>query len=194
MADSTENLPKKKLTNRHRSFIDEYFRHNMNATEAYCSVYPKASRDSARARAVELLANISIQKEINKRLTEKAMSADEVLARLSGMARASIMPFIRITDEGFVYFDFSNPDAQEYLYLIKKIKTKRSRRIGGKGEDADEWEDEWMEVELYDSQAALEKIGKYHKLFLEKSEISLNTVEDLTPIVDLINRAKERGE
>lgn len=175
MSDVKTTTPTLKLSNKHRAFVDEYFRHNMNATDAYCAVYPNASRDSSRAMAAKLLTKVNIQQEITKRLKDKSMGADEVIARLSGMARASTKPFIRITNEGFVYFDFSNPEAQEYLYLIKKIKTKRSRRIDGKGKAATEWEDEWVEVELYDSQAALEKIGKYHKLFVEKEDAPAST-------------------
>ena len=82
------------------------------------------------------------------------------------------MPFIRITEDGFCYFDFNNPDAKNYFYLIKKIRTKRQRRISGGGEDGpEEWEDEWVEVELYDAQAALSLLGRHHKLFTDNVDI-----------------------
>ena len=142
----------------------------MNGTEAYRRLHPKTNYDSCRANASKLIANANIRAEISKRLDEQAMPKSEVLARLSGMARASTFKFIRITEEGFCYFDFSDPEAEEYFYLIKKIKTKRTRRLEGKGKDAEPWEDEWVEVELHDSQAALEKIGSYHKLFEPKEE------------------------
>ena len=83
-----------------------------------------------------------------------------------------MLPFIRITDEGFTYFDFSHPDAKNYFHLIKKIKTKRTRRVEGRGDDAEVWEDEWVEVELHDAQAALEKIGKYHGLFIDRTDVT----------------------
>ncbi len=158
----------------------------MNGTEAYSRLYPKATRDSCRTLAANLLAKVGIQALISTRLDEMAMTKNEVLARLSGMARASTFPFIRVTDEGFVYFDFSNPDAMEYLYLIKKIKTKRTRRLEGKGEIAEPWEDEWVEVELYDSQAALEKLGRYHRLEQPDQDVS-TTVNNLSSLpADLI--------
>lgn len=160
------------ISYKHKAFIDEYFRCNMNATEAYFNVYSSKNRNNARTSAATLLAKPNIQEEINRRLTEKAMGSDEVLARLSAMARASLLPFIKITDEGFVYFDFSHPDAKEYLFLIKKIKTKRTRRLEGKGESSEVWEDEWVEVELHDSQSALEKIGKYHKMFIDRIDVT----------------------
>lgn len=161
-----------KVKTKHKRFIDEYFKHNMNATEAYLVVYTRCKRDSARANGSKLLAMDNIQAEISRRLTIQAMGAEEVLARLANIARASTFPFIRISTDGFVYFDFSNPEAKEYLYLIKKIKTKRSRRVEGNGHSAEEWEDEWVEVELHDAQSALEKIGRYHKLFADRVEVT----------------------
>lgn len=98
------------------------------------------------------------------------MGADEVLDRLGRWARGSHQPFIKISDNGFIYFDFSNPEALKHIDLIKKIKTKRTRRLEGRGENAEEWEDEWVEVELYDAKDAAALIGKHHKLFNERVE------------------------
>jgi len=100
------------------------------------------------------------------------MPANEVLARLADMARGSHRPFIRVSDDGFVYFDFSDPEAQKNLHLIKKIKTKRERRIEGKGEEAEEWEGEWVEVELHDAQSALVTLAKYHRLLTESIDLN----------------------
>lgn len=170
-APSTPETPKK-LHPRHRAFIEEYFRCNMNATEAYLALYPNASRGAARRAGSRLLTSADIQAEIDRQLTKRHMGKSEVLARLSDIARASTFPFVRITPEGFVYFDFSHPDAKNYFHLIKKIKTKRTRRVEGRGESAEIWEDEWVEVELHDAQSALEKMGKYHSLFVERTDIT----------------------
>jgi hypothetical protein len=107
---------------------------------------------------------------------KKIMSATEVLGRLSEMARASVLPFVRITEDGAVYFNFSDPQAKDYLYLIRKVKTKRARRLEGRGEDSEEWEDEWVEVELHDAQNALVNMGRHHKLFVDQQEVS-GTIE-----------------
>lgn len=160
------------LSNKERAFVDLYFGCNMNATEAYSQLHPNSKRGTCRANASELLSKTNIQSEISDRLTKQAMGKDEVLARLSAMARASEMPFIRITDEGFVYFDFANPEAKDYLYLIKKIKTKRTRRIVGRGDEAEPWEDEWVEVELHDAQSALNTIAKYHGMLTDKVDVT----------------------
>jgi phage terminase small subunit len=167
---TTHPIPK--LTPKHRRFIDAYFRLALNATDAYKDTYPKASYDAARVNGCKLLTDTNIKAEIDRRYSEQVMAPSEVLKRLSDMSRANLLPFIRITNEGFTYFDFSHPDAKNYFHLIKKIKTKRTRRIEGRGDNAEEWEDEWVEVELHDAQAALEKIGKYHHLFREDVDLT----------------------
>jgi hypothetical protein len=154
------------------ALVNAYFDENMNQTRAYLKVFPTTKYDSARVDASKYFAKSNIKGEIIHRLKQDAMSSFEVLKRMGDMARASHYPFIKIAQDGFVYFDFSNPEAIKNLHLIKKIKTKRERRIEGVGESAEEWEGEWVEVELHDAAAALRDLGKYHKLFTERVENS----------------------
>jgi phage terminase large subunit len=140
------------------AFVAAYFENNMNGTRAYMSLHPKSSYDAARSSAPVILAKPSIKDEIKRRLNEKAMSAEEAIARIGEIARADLYPFIRRDNDGFVYFNFSDPQAMAYLFLIKKIKTKRERRLEG----AEVWEGEWVEVELHDAYAALRDIAKMH--------------------------------
>ena len=69
---------KLKLTKANEVFINEYLT-CFNGTEAYSRAYPKANRNSARANASNLLANPNIKSEIERRLAEVHMSADEAL-------------------------------------------------------------------------------------------------------------------
>lgn len=162
---------KKELSAKHQKFVDEYLT-CWNATQAYRAVYPKANAHSARVLAANLLANVSIRAEISERAKKQGMEADEILARLADQARGTHRPFVKITSDGFVYFDFSNPEALEHLHLIKKIRTKRSRRMEGRGKGAQKWEDEWVEVELEDRQRALELLGKAQKIFIDRHELT----------------------
>lgn len=160
------------LTNDEQAFIAAYFEENMNGTRAYIKLHPDVSYDSARASAPRLLANVSIKREIKRRLGERAMSAEEAIYRLGEIGRADLFPFIRIDDDGFVYFNFADEEAKRHLFLIKKIKSKRERRLEGKGEDAEEWEGEWVEVELHDAHAAIRDILKLHGKFIEKMDLT----------------------
>ena len=162
-----------KLTNKQKLFVEEYLI-SWNAADA--ALKAGYSPKTAKQTGYENLTKPYLKAKIEERLAESAMSANEVLKRLSDQARASLLPFIKITADGFIYFDFSHPDAKNYLHLIKKIKTKRVRQITGSGQNAQEWENEWVEVELYDAQAALRDLGRHHALFTDniKGEIDHN--------------------
>lgn len=150
------------------AMVDAYFRSNMNGKRAWQELHPDAQDDSAAVSASRWLSKDNVRAEIKRRLTEKAMSVDEALARLADMARAEHYPFIKFADDGFVYFDFSHPDAKAHMHLIKRMETKRERRLEGHGKDAEEWEGEWVKVELHDAQAALMAVLKMHGKFVDK--------------------------
>jgi len=154
------------LRNRQLVFCEGYLR-TWNATQAAKDA--GYSPRTARAMGCENLTKPDIQAYIQKRLAEMKMSADEVLLLLADQARASLKPFVRITDEGFMYFDFSQPEALNHLHLIKKVRSKRTRRI----QAGQEWEDEVVEVELHDSQVALKLLGQHHKLFTEEMDMQV---------------------
>lgn len=139
---------------KHQEFVNEYFIRNMNGTDAYQAVYPKATRESARREASRLLTNVDVKAEIETRLKEKQMSADEVLSRLSDMARSDIADFSRVDN----WQTLQGLKGQSHV--IKKFKRKVTY-----GKDDSRYEE--VELELYDAQAALEKLGRVHNLFKE---------------------------
>jgi hypothetical protein len=177
------------------ALINAYFDLNMNQTRAYMSVFKDAKYESARVEASKFFAKPNIRAEIEYRLERDAMSASEAMKRMSDIARASHAPFIRIDDDGFVYFDFSDPQALENLHLIKKIETKRERRVsgmavGGDGEaEPEEWEGEWVKVELHDSASALRDVLKIHGKY--KEEVNLNVTK---PIIIEVIKSGEASE
>lgn len=189
-----DKAPKKKpLSIKHKAFIDEYMR-SLNATQAYMRIYKGTSYNAARSSSADLLANPSIKAEIAARFEARSMPKEEVIARLSDMARGTHYPFIEVDSDGFVYFDFSSEEAKNYLHLIKKIKSKRNRQITGKGEEAITWEGEWVEVELHDAKDALIQIGKYERLFdPDPDESAKFTAPQIVEIIKTYER-RDRGE
>ena len=174
--------------------MDAYFGNSMNATMAYMDLHPNSSYNAARSSSCDLLANPNIEAAISKRLKAKAMGVDELIARYGEQARASMLPFIRITDEGFVYFDFSHPMAKEYMYLVKEIDSKRTRRLEGSGPFKEEWEDEWVKVKLHDAQHAMDQIGKLHKLWADVDVSTSLTITNLDEILDMAYGKKKVEE
>lgn len=135
------------LNRKQSLFVDEYLR-DMNATQA--AMRAGYSKRSAYSIGSENLRKPEIAAEIQRRLDEKKMTADEGLVRLSEMARADISEFIK--PGGAINWEV----VQKKGYLVKKI-----RHNAGKN----------SEIELHDAQRALELIGKAHRLFVERSEV-----------------------
>jgi phage terminase small subunit len=183
------------LSEKHLAYCEEYLQ-CWNQTEAYCRVYPDSSREAAMRSASQLMRNPDVKAYIAERLKEKAMAADEVLARLTSIARADIGAFMQVNDDGFAYFDFSGPEAVNGTHLIKKVKTKRSRRVDGKGDDAEVWEDEAIELELHDAHKALEDLAKYHNLFTEKDEDGnpLTDEQRIARVMAILDAARARRD
>lgn len=137
------------LSPKHQEFINQYIACYFNATEAYARAYPNATRETARRNGHELLTKTDIAEEIQRRVAEHAMSADEVLIRLGEQARA----------EQSLYLTAEGVDLDALLrngkgHLVKGIKETKYGR----------------DIEFYDAQAALVHIGKHHKLFADSVE------------------------
>jgi phage terminase small subunit len=166
------------LSPKRKMFVEAYLK-TFNATQA--ALDAGYSPKTARSQGARLLTFVDIAAEIKKRLDEMVMSADEVLRLLSRQANASHKSWVKVDKDGRIYFDFSDPEAQENLDLIKKIKTKTRHEREGKKD----FEVEWVEVELYDSQRALELIGKHHGIFVDRHEITgevvLKQYENVSP-------------
>lgn len=130
------------LNDKRKVFVEEYLK-SWNATDAArIAGYAYPNVEGSR-----LLANASIAAEIKARLTDKVMSADEVLVRLSEQARGEHANYISAT--GFVNVPLMVAEGK--AHLIKGIKETQFGKV----------------IEFYDAQAALVHIGKHHKLFVE---------------------------
>lgn len=145
----------------------------MNATEAYRRVYPNSSYASANASGTRLLVNVSIAEAIDERLAANAMSANEVLSRLKEHASGDMGDYWNIPDDGEPTIALTSEKATNKLRLIKKLKVKTTRRTIPMGEDFIDVATTEVDFELYDAQAALEKLGRYHKLFTDKLEVGV---------------------
>lgn len=155
------------LSSKHRQVVSEYLQ-CFNKTEAYIRVYGPKSRDSARSAAARLFANVSIQDAIKEGLSEKAMSADEVLMRLAKHARGSMNDFVNFDENGDAYLDIEKAHNSGNMDIIKKFTVNETVRVDASGESA--VVSRRSHVELYDSQSALKLIGTHQKLFVERTE------------------------
>jgi len=142
--------------------VEEYLV-DFNATRAAERAGYGGNSNVLAAQGSRLLKNVKISESISQHLQEKAMTADEVLMRLADQARANVTDFIQ--DYGAI--DWEAVKAKGHV--IKRISHKQG---------------EHSTIELYDAQAALEKIGKAHGLFVDRQqqegEFTLRIVRDGT--------------
>ena len=152
------------LSNKRRVFVEEYLR-CWNATEA--AKRAGYSPRTARSQGQRLLTNVDIQAEIKARTAEKAMQADEVLARLAEQARAEYASYLN--DDGTVDLQRMIEDGK--AHLIKGTKWDRHGNLV---------------VEFHDAQAALVHIGRHLKLFTENinHNVTGNALIALLPAID----------
>lgn len=157
------------LTNKQARFVEEYLR-DFNATQAAIRV--GYSEKTAYSQGSRLLKNVEVAEVIKS----KIMTADEVLSRTADMARADLADLMDITPSGFVIKLMSKDENGDEVInpntkLIKKIKQKVTTILGKKESDDDKEIIE-TEIELYNAQEALVTLGKYHKLFTDRTELT----------------------
>lgn len=155
----------KQATDKQHVFVEIYLK-TWNATEAARQAGYKGNDATLASVGYANLRKAEIREQIDARLAEFGMSANEVLARLASHARGDLSPFLS-QDVDEVSFDLTTEQAKENLHLIKKIKSKTKR---GTKDNGEEWEEHETEIEVHDPQAALVHLGRYHKLFTDKAE------------------------
>jgi len=148
-------------------------------------------KSKANVIGSQLLANPSISAEINARIEQYTMSANEVLTRLSDIARGDLSDLMSLSPMGFT-FNLLIEDEQGNRIpnpknkLIKRIKQKVTT-ITGKGDEEREIIE--TDLELYSAQEALNTLAKHHALLVDRTELSgkdgapieIKTVEILLP-------------
>lgn len=167
------------LTGKQQAFINAYLGEaRFNATEAARIAGYEGNDVTLAAVGYENLRKPQVASEISLRMNEAAMSANEVLDRLSQIARGEVVDFL--DEDG--KFDLKTARRLKKAGLLKKIKSKRtSKQVDSitRGGDEDSRETletalvyEEVEFELYSAHEALRDLGKFHKLLNDRQEIS----------------------
>lgn len=131
------------------AFVDHYLE-TWNAAEA--ARRAGYSDKTARSIGHENLTKPDIAAEIQRRVDERTLTANEVLVRLGEQARAEYSAYLM--PEGMV--DFARLIADGKGHLVKGIKETAQGRV----------------IEFHDAQTALVTIGKHHKLWTDQVQHS----------------------
>jgi hypothetical protein len=144
---------KDELNDQQELFIENYLIH-WNATEAAKLAGYSGDRKTLSKTGSRLRNHPRIAERIKERIEEVAMTADEVLIRLTQQARGEAYEFIRADAEGGHHFDIEALQRAGWGHLIKSISFTKT------GET----------IRAYDAQAALLHLGKLLRLFSNDGE------------------------
>ena len=142
--------------------------------------------NSLGVMAYHLLRKPKIQNSIQQALETVKMGATEVLERLSTQARGT---FADVLDDNG-RFDLQVAKERGTIGLLRKVKVRRriERRENGETEYVDH------DLELHNSQTALELMGKHHRLFSDTSgETPTHEQVERTELVIILQSALRAG-
>lgn len=128
------------------------------------------SESYANREAAKLVVKPQIQAEL-ARLRSKVekdtiMTAQETLEELSKLGRANLLDYFRIGSNGEPMIDLSSITPAQAAALVE---IQVEDYLEGRGEDAREVRR--VRIKMADKKAALDSLGKYHKLFTDRHEL-----------------------
>ncbi len=173
------------LTSKQQLFLSEYLI-DFNATKA--AQRAGYSERTAYSIGQELLKKPEIQAEIKRKLDEKAMKSDEILQKLTEIARGDMGDYLDVSSMAF-QIDLAKAKELGKLHLIKRVRQKTTTICKDGGEDV---EQNQIDIELLDQLKALEMLAKYHGLLVDKHEIKTSgPVEIIIKRVDATNTNRD---
>lgn len=148
------------LTPQMFEFIN-YYMILLNGTEA--ARLAKYNGDDATLASIasRLLNHVNVAREIDRRLTEHAMSANEVLARYTAIARGDIADVVN--GVGATDLDEAKRRGKSHLVKRYKVKVTNVTEYAGTENEVEKQIIE-TEVEMYSALDALNALAKYHNL------------------------------
>jgi phage terminase small subunit len=170
-----------RLSPRKRQFAEAYLR-LWNRTQAAIEV--GYSKRSAYQIGHRLMKDPAVAAYIAERIDEAAMSADEVLVRLSEQARGDIGQFFKVVERKTAHPLPSEEiieemvDGYERVYLVRsivldtaKLTDPRYSRLIAQFADSPR---DGLSVKLQPAQAALIQLGKHLRLWDRETQLNLD--------------------
>jgi phage terminase small subunit len=170
------------FTSKQKAFVEHYLI-TLNGTEAARRAKYKGDDNTLGVVAYENLRKPKIRAEIDRRMKQLSLSAEETLYRITEHATGTMEDFLSGDDEwGYTLSLDKGKDAGK-LHLVKKYK---ETEITIKGKDDYERTTLRREIELYPADGALDKLMRYHGLYNDKVVHTWrdNVPEEFQPIME----------
>jgi phage terminase small subunit len=156
-----------RLTNKQRSFVEEYFRNGCNGAAAYAKAYATRAGPQRRAEeAARLLrhpkiapiicaAKRSATAEVATVIERYAVTQARVLAELARLAFSSMQDYVTVQPDGTAIVDLSRVDADQWCAVSE---LRGDEYVEGRGADARVVKR--VRIKLHGKREALEAIAR----------------------------------
>lgn len=144
------------------------------------------------AAGSRLLRDPKVGQMIKARAEDAGVYPVEVLALLARHMRGDMTQFV--TESGEVELDLQRARNGRRLGLLRKFKQKKRQYTEGTGKAARDVTELQVEVELYDAQAAADKLCKVMGLYGKDDGTAEDNPDDLQALIDELLRQGVRKE
>lgn len=158
------------LTPKQELFVYEYLK-DLNGQNAYKRAYgDNLSDEVARANGSRLLTNDNVKKAIDEKkeeiLNKYGVSVEKIISELCKIAGSDITDYISFDGDDVIFKPSDEVDGS----LISEVSSNKTITRSGKDGDEDITERINMKIKLHDKMKALELLGKYKSIFVDKTE------------------------
>ncbi len=157
------------LNYRQRLFVEYYLG---NSSGSAVDAARRAGYKAPHPEGARLLRKDSIRTAIDARVTEAAITANEVLARVADIATFDLLAFMNLAQSANFAIDLKTIRQLGLGHVIKRLRIRK---------------DGALEIELESRLQALIKLGEYFKLWKREAEPQLT-------LVDLAKSLKEKHQ
>ena len=153
---TVDNSAYGQLPLRQQRFVDAFIGEaNCNRTKA--AKLAGYSDATAQEQGSRLYADAKIRTAIDERMNDLAMSAKEILGRISAIARGSLADFIDV-----------QPGGKKFILNLEKAEKAGVMHLLSELQELEHG----PKIKLHSALEALTLLGKRHGLFVERTEIS----------------------
>jgi phage terminase small subunit len=155
--DKTREV-KREFTGLERAFIYEYITNGYNKTQAVIDAgYDVNGRECAAAIGYENFRKPHIKAEIDRLISERLMSKEETLQRISQMARASLNDYLHTVKKAVrptvkvslrVLIERLKEKMEDQAKFIERAKITDTRRLDAFAGNLVRWNEEIIELEI----------------------------------------------
>lgn len=156
----------KQLTGKQKLFADFYIGEaNLNATRAAKLAGYQGDDNTLAAIGSQNLRKLKIRTYIDEQLKDLIASPHEILTILTKQAKGSLADVL--DEDG--YFDLKDAKRRGVDGLMKELEIKE-KVVQTLGQET--VLERNFKYKIHDSQAAADKLGKFHKLWTDKTELT----------------------